>query len=189
MIKLTLTTNHLLIQSDTPARMMQCRHSCKKFKLMVFVQKVGENMLWYKLFDKEHKPSDEQIAEYIATPLWSELADYLQQTYKIKPKTEYSACSMDGGSWKGWNVKYKKSGKSLCTLYPKPGYFLSLITVSEKDVTEADLLISLSCDYIKSLYNRTQFGKNYGKMLGIEVTSEEILCDMKELIALRAGRK
>ena len=21
--------------------------------------------------------------------------------------------------WKGWNVKYQKSGKSLCTLYPK----------------------------------------------------------------------
>ncbi len=146
-------------------------------------------MLWYEHFDKEHEPSDEQIAEYIATPLWSELADYLQQTYNIKPKIEYSSCSMDGGIWKGWNVKYKKGGKSLCTLYPKQGHFLSLITVSEKDVVEADLLISLCCDDIKELYNRTPFGKNCGKMLGIEVTSEEILSDMKELIALRAGMK
>lgn len=96
---------------------------------------------------------------------------------------------MDGGAWKGWNVKYKKSGKSLCTLYPKQGFFLSLITIAEKDAVEADLLIPLCCDYVKALYNRAEFGKNYGKMLGIEVTNEEILRDMKELIALRVKPK
>ncbi len=146
-------------------------------------------MLWSELFDKEHEPSDGQIAEFVSTPLWCNLADHLQQTYNSKPKIEYSACAMDGGIWKGWNVKYKKSGKSLCTLYPKHGYFLSLITVSEKDAAEADLLIPHFCDYVKGLYNRAEFAKHYGKMLGVEVTSEEILQDMKELIALRAGRK
>jgi AraC family transcriptional regulator len=146
-------------------------------------------MLWNELFDKENQPSDAQIAEFVATPLWSDLADYLRQTYNSKPKTEYSGCAMDGGIWKGWNVKYKKSGKSLCTLYPKQGYFLSLITIAEKDVAEADLLIPLCCDYVRELYNRAQFGNNYGKMLGIEVTSEEILQDMKELIALRVKKK
>jgi AraC family transcriptional regulator len=144
-------------------------------------------MLWSERFDKEHEPTGSQIAEYIATPLWGELADHLQQAYNSKPKIEYSGCSMDGGIWKGWNVKYKKGGKSLCTLYPKRGYFLSLITVSEKDAEEADLLIQHFCDYVKELYHRAVFGKNYGKMLGIEVTSEEILQDMKVLIALRAG--
>jgi AraC family transcriptional regulator len=146
-------------------------------------------MIWNELFGKEHEPSEEQIAEFIATPLWADLTDYLEQTYKIKPKSSYSGCAMDGGIWKGWNIKYKKSGKSLCTLYPKQGYFLSLITVSEKDAAEADLLIPLCCDYVKDLYNRAEFGKNYGKMMGIEVTSEEILRDMKELIAIRAGVK
>jgi AraC family transcriptional regulator len=119
--------------------------------------------------------------------LWGELAEHLQQAYNSKPKTEYSGCSMDGGIWKGWNVKYKKSGKSLRTLYPKQGYFLSLITVSERDSDEADVLAQHFCGYVKELYQRASFGKNYGKMLGIEVSSEEILLDLKALIALRAG--
>jgi AraC family transcriptional regulator len=145
-------------------------------------------MLWNDLFSKENEPTAEQIQEFVATPLWSELADYLQTTYNTKPKIEYSNCAMDGGIWKGWNIKYKKSGKSLCTLYPKQSYFLSLITVSEKDIAEADLLIPLCCDYIKDLYNNA-VPCHIGKMLGIDVTSDEILCDMKELIALRVKPK
>ena len=148
----------------------------------------NESIQWSDLFGKEHEPTIEQIQEFVATPLWGELADYLQQTYKVKPKVEYSGCKMDKGAWKGWNVKYKKSGKSLCTLYPKQGYFLSLITIAEKDVSEADLLIQLCTDYVQELYHRTEFGKNYGKMLGIEVTSEDILRDMKEFMALRVKR-
>ena len=143
-------------------------------------------MPWSELFNKENEPINEQIQEFVATPLWGELAGYIQQTYNVRPKIEYSGCMMDKGAWKGWNVKYKKSGKSLCTLYPKQGYFLALITIAEKNTAEADLLIPLCTDYVQELYHNTEFGKNYGKMLGIEVTSEDILRDMKAFIALRA---
>jgi AraC family transcriptional regulator len=153
------------------------------------MSKAGDYMLWNELFGKEHEPSEEQIAEFVDSPLWGDLTHYLQQTYRVKPKSSYSGCAMDGGIWKGWNVKYKKGGKSLCTLYPKQGYFLSLITIAEKDAAEADFLISHCCEYVQDLYNRAEFGKNYGKMLGLEVTSEEILRDMKELISLRVNNK
>jgi hypothetical protein len=66
-------------------------------------------MLWNELFGKEQEPSGTQIAEFVATPLWGDLADHLQQTYKAKPKAEYSGCAMDGGIWKGWNIKYSCS--------------------------------------------------------------------------------
>jgi AraC family transcriptional regulator len=145
-------------------------------------------MQWSELFNKKNEPTDEQIQEFVATPLWGELSGYLQQTYKVNPKIEYSSCKMDNGAWQGWNVKYKKSGKSLCTLYPKQGYFLSLITIAEKDAAEADLIVPSCTDYIKEMYHRTEFGKNYGKMLGIEVTSEDILRDMKEFMALRVKK-
>lgn len=142
-------------------------------------------MLWTEQFGKENEPANEQIEAFVATPLWRSLSEHLQQTYQTQPKLTYSGCTMDGGIWKGWNVKYVKSGKSLCTLYPKQGYFLSLITVSEKDAAEADLLIPLCCDYVKDAYNRAECGKNGGKMIGLEVTSEEILRDIKGLVALR----
>ena len=148
----------------------------------------NESKQWSELYGKENEPSTKQIQEFVATHLWNDLAVYLEQTYNIKPKIEYSGCKMDKGAWKGWNVKYKKGGKSLCTLYPKQGYFLSLITISEKDAVKADLLISFCTDYMQELYRNTESGKNHGKMLGIEVTSDDILSDIKKLMSLRVKK-
>ncbi|KAB2952754.1 DUF3788 family protein [Heliorestis acidaminivorans] len=36
----------------------------------------------------------------------------MEEAYQAKPHITYSKCSAQPG----WNVKYKKSGKSLCTL-------------------------------------------------------------------------
>lgn len=141
-------------------------------------------MLWYELYDKEHEPSGDQVLDFVNTSLWSDLAEHLQQIYNIKPKLSYSGCSMDGGIWKGWNVKYKKSGKALCSLYPKEGYFLALIAVGNKDITEAELLIPLCDKYTQDLWNRTKSG-HIGKSLAFEVTREDIVRDIKNLIALR----
>jgi AraC family transcriptional regulator len=82
-------------------------------------------------------------------------------------------------------VKYRKNGKSLCTLYPKQGYFVALINISDKESVEADLLIPACDEYTHEIYNKTQSG-TYGKSLALEVTSQSILHDVKNLIVLRA---
>lgn len=143
-------------------------------------------MLWSSLYDKGHEPSDSQIKEFVNTPLWDDLVHTLQQTYHVQPKLFYSRCSMQDGFFMGWNVKYKKRGKALCTLYPKQGYFVALIAVGANELTEADFLIPLCDEYTQDLYNRTASGK-IGKSLAVEVTNESILRDVKNLIALRVG--
>ena len=50
------------------------------------MSKAGDIMLWNELFGKEHEPSNEQIAEFVDSPLWSDLAEHLQQTYNVKRK-------------------------------------------------------------------------------------------------------
>ena len=145
-------------------------------------------MLWNELFGNEQVPSENQIVEFVDTTLWVDLRNYLQQTYNVLPKMFYSCCSMNKGFWKGWNIKYKKSNKSLCTIYPKQSYFVALVNISEKEAAAADLLIPLCDKYTQELYKQTKSGKN-GKALAISVTNTNILCDVKELIALRAGVK
>ena len=61
---------------------------------------------------------------------------------------------MDGGYWKGWNVKYKKSGKSLCTLYPKQGYILALMPVGLREMNEAELLMPSCTQYTRTLFEQ-----------------------------------
>ena len=144
-------------------------------------------MQWNELFDHEHEPSEVQIREFVGTPLFDELDGHLKETYKVKPKLSYSKCGMDGGAWKGWNIKYQKSGKSLCTLYPKQGYLLLLITIGVRGVNEAELLIPLCTEYIQNLWGKNDFhGSRY---LGIELRDKNVLRDVKSLIEIRAKTK
>ena len=145
-------------------------------------------MQWSELFSNGHEPLNNQIREFVDAPSWDDLAVHLQHTYNVQPKLFYSRCSMDEGFWKGWNVKYKKSGKSLCTLYPKRGWFVALVNVGAKESAKADLLIPHCDGYTQNLYGQTQSGAS-GKSLAINVTSESILHDVKELIALRVASR
>ena len=144
-------------------------------------------MLWYELFDREHEPSEAQINGFVNTPLLSELDGYLRETYKVKPKLSYSGCGMDGGAWKGWNIKYQKSGKSLCTVYPKQGYLQLLVTIGARGVNEAELLMPFCTEYVQNLFKQSDF--HGSKYLGIELRDENVLHDVKRLIEIRAKTK
>lgn len=141
-------------------------------------------MQWSERFGKENEPSGNQIRAFVNNPLWDELMNCLQQKYNVKPKMFYSRCAMDNGFWKGWNVKYAKGGKALCTLYPKEGHFIALVNIGAKEFAEAGLLIPLCDAYTQDLYNHTKSGAS-GKSLAVQVTSEKILQDVKNLITLR----
>ncbi|NLW78512.1 MAG: DUF3788 domain-containing protein [Ruminococcaceae bacterium] len=145
-------------------------------------------MQWSELYGKEQEPTADQIKAFVDTPLWDDLADSLQRAHKVEPKLFYSACSMEKGYWKGWNVKYKKSGRALCTLYPKQGYFVALVPVCAREAAEADLLMPLCDAYTQKVYSQTRAGAT-GKSLAIEVTSGSILQDIKQLAALRAAKR
>ncbi|MBO0450867.1 DUF3788 domain-containing protein [Candidatus Enterococcus murrayae] len=142
-------------------------------------------MQWYELFHEDIEPTDRQISDFISNPLWQELSEYLIQTYAVKPKRAYSGCSMGEGYWKGWNIKFKKNGKALCTAYPKQGYFVAMVSFSAKELDDANALVSMCCEYTKNKYQNAKSSK-LGKSISFEVTDQNILQDIKELAALRA---
>lgn len=135
---------------------------------------------WQELYSNETIPTREQVEDYVKSPLWRELNSYLRQTYEIEPKTEYSCCSMQSG----WNIKYKKSGKSLCTLYPMPGYFIALVVIGAKEMPEAEFLIHFCSDYVQGVFAGTQEGQGQ-KWLMLDVKNETTFEDVIKLIDLR----
>ena len=84
-------------------------------------------MLNFEKFDKEKQPTESELMSFVGTEHFTNLHNYLCDSYNVKPKLAYSGCSMDNNIWRGWNIKYQKSGKSLCTIYPQQGYFLALV--------------------------------------------------------------
>ena len=145
-------------------------------------------MEWNLLYDSGQEPSNENIKDFIgkATPLWMELETHLEEIYHVPSKMSYSKCSAQPG----WNVKYQKSGKSLCTLYPMEDFFIALIVIGTKEETEVEAAMTLGVftDYLHELYQRTSFSCG-GRWLMIKVTDKAVLEDVKRLIAMRVKPK
>lgn len=142
------------------------------------------DMKWYNLYGPCNPPGLDNISEYVHNKLWQDLNRFLQNTYQIQPKLAYSRCSMQPG----WNVKYQKSGKSLCTLYPMENYFITLVVIGNKEIHEAELLIPLCSKYTQVLYQETKFSPG-GRWLMIKVTDRSILEDVMNLIQIRLKPK
>ncbi len=137
-------------------------------------------MDWNLLYSNVTPPTWNQVTEYIGSPLWAEFNERIQSAYQIKPCMEHSRCSMQAG----WNIKYKKGEKSLCTLYPMQGYFIALVVVGSHELTEAEFLIPQCSDYVQTVFKNTKTGSRQ-KWLMLDVRDREIMDDVFSLINLR----
>ncbi len=145
-------------------------------------------MNWNEIFNAGEMPSNSEIKAYIgdAVIFWDDLTSYLEETYHVKPQTTFSRCSMQPG----WNVKYRKNNKALCTLYPSKGGFLALVVVGakEEEDTRVAMNAGLFTDYVKGLYEKTG-PSSMGRWLMIAVTEWPVLEDVKHLISIRVSLK
>lgn len=104
--------------------------------------------------NKSYSPSLEEIAEYIHTPVFMEFCEEIKTKFNAKEHLEFSSCSWEYG----WNIKYRKSGKSLCTIYPRESYFTVLVVVGKKQKEAVEELLPDCSDRIKEIYHQTQEG-------------------------------
>ncbi len=139
-------------------------------------------MKWDQLFSINQIPSNEEIKQYIeeAEPIWEELIDYIEEAYRVQPQMAYSKCSAQPG----WNVKYKKSGKSLCTLYPMQGFFIALVVIGVKEQEDVEMGLETLSPYVQALYRKTSFSAG-GRWLMIEVKDKSVANDIKTLMSIR----
>ena len=137
-------------------------------------------MEWINLYGPDRQPGAAEIARYINSSLWEEMNHFLQENYETQPDYSYSGCSAQPG----WNVKYQKAGRSLCTLYPMDGYFIALVVIGAKEQTEAELLMPMCDSDTQKLFANTAFSAG-GRWLMISVTNEAVLQDAERLIQLR----
>jgi len=137
---------------------------------------------WNEKYSKHEQPTFEQMEEFVNNDLWQKLDKFLQGSFKSKPKIEHSGCS-----WQpGWNVKYKKSGKSLCILYPMKNYFIANVVIDESDLNEAESLISFCNEYVRDVFANTRVGIGR-KSVMFDIKDNETLKAVTSLVELRAN--
>lgn len=137
-------------------------------------------MSWHERYGCESKPSLEEIKKYVDSPLWVQLCAHIENVYAVVPSIEYSRCGMEPG----WNIKYKKGSKSICTLYAREGFFTCLVVVSSKNSEEFEPILA-GCDPdIQTLYQAAK-PFNGARWLMIDVTTPKLLQDVQRLLAIR----
>lgn len=133
------------------------------------------------LQSKEFCPTLNEIAEYVRNPFFSQFCTEIKEKYKITEKIEFSSCSWE----KGWNIKFKKSGKTLCTVYPRELYFTVLFVVGQKEKEAVEALLPDCCAELQEIYRQTKEG-NGQKWLMIDLEEDGDLCrDLLRLIEIR----
>lgn len=137
--------------------------------------------------DQSNTPDMQAMAESIkgdSHDRWLELVAHIRDAFGARPQITYSKCSAKPG----WNVKYKKSGKALCTLYPEPESFTALIVVSSNDMDRYDLIRPVFSDSMNGLYDKTQLFNNT-KWLMIPVFDDTALEDVKKLLQFKTVKQ
>lgn len=146
-----------------------------------------ENFEWKEavgmidLEDRNYCPGIEEIDEYVRNPVFMDFCSEIRNAYKCSEKIEYSGCS-----WaKGWNVKFKKAGKSLCTIYPREGFVTVLVVVGKKEKAPVEEILPDCTANLRHIYDGTEEG-NGQRWLMIDLEeNDDLFADVLRLVQIR----
>lgn len=131
--------------------------------------------------DKNYRPTMEELGEYVRNPVFTQFCSDIRNSYQCGESIEYSSCSME----KGWNVKFKKAGKSLCTIYPREGYFTVMVVVGRKEKPFVEEILPDCGVELRSLYDRTREGNGQRWLMADIEDREGLYDDILRLIRIR----
>ena len=133
------------------------------------------------LRDKNTPPTLEEIGAYVQNPVFTVFCSAIKTAYQCGETIEFSSCSWEPG----WNLKFKKSGKTLCTLYAKEGYFRALTVVGRREKEFVEAILPECTAELQTLYRQTPEG-NGQRWLIMEITEQnELYRDLLRLIQIR----
>lgn len=131
--------------------------------------------------DKGHKPDMEEIEVFIENPLFHELCVHMETTYKALVSVEYSCDNV----LLGWNVRFRKAGRTLCRLYPKIGYFTVLVVVGSREKERVNALMPRMSDTTREIYLNTKEGMGQRWLLVDLRAPDAIYQDVLKLVSIR----
>ncbi len=128
--------------------------------------------------DRAHQPTTKEVFDALGSrqTLWVGLTQFIADNYPIPGEWNF------GGKNYGWNIWYRKSGKTLLTLYPQEGYFVAQIVLG-KDQVEQALNLKLGKNVGTVLAETPQL--HDGCWLFIKVKTEKDMKDIQQLLQVK----
>ena len=127
----------------------------------------------------------EEIVGFIGDPAreaWTEMKRFIEDRYDLVADTVFY------GAKYGWTARYRKGGKTLCSLFPEKGGFTVLIVLGKKE-SEKTISIrdELSAKVNKLLGDTEQL--HDGRWLWIRLLTASDTDDIKKLLQIKRKPK
>lgn len=132
--------------------------------------------------EKGVKPNDRLILNEIGIKesLWLSFTEFLKEQYDHVPIVKKE------GKDKSWTIRYRKSGKTLVTLYPKKDEFVVLIVLGKDEVNRTREILLNST--IRTVF---ESAKQYhdGRWLWIRPKTKSDLESIKSILVIKKKPK
>lgn len=133
------------------------------------------------LQDRSCRPTLAQMGEAVGNPVFMQFCTEIKDTYQCNEKIEYSSCSWQ----RGWNAKFRKAGRTLCTIYPREGSFAVMVVVGAREKALVEAILPDCTAELADQYHQTQEG-NGQKWLMIDIEDPQgLYADVLRLIEIR----
>jgi len=141
-------------------------------------------MTYMRMLDKEHEPTEAEIQDTLgeAAPAWVDLRQYIADYYTFMPEMDF------GGKNYGWMIRYRRSGKTLCSLYPERGAFTALVVLGRQESEKAFAMIDELTPHVAGIL-RDAKPLHDGRWLWIRVISTDDADSIKRLLAAKRKPK
>ena len=100
---------------------------------------------------------------------------YLEENYDFAPELVYY------GKKYGWTIRYRKSGKTLCSLFPEKDAFTVLVVLGMKEVEKTHSMIDKLNSEVRSIFENTEQLRD-GRWLWIRVLTNDDIESIKLLL-------
>jgi hypothetical protein len=138
-----------------------------------------------RMTDKTREPTAEEMLSFMgerAKEAWLEIRRFIEDRYDLVPETIFY------GTKYGWTIRYRKGGKTLCSLFPEKGGFTVLIVLGKKESKKAlSIRDELSSKICVLLGDTEQL--HDGRWLWIRLLRTSDTDDVKKLLGIKRKPK
>jgi hypothetical protein len=142
----------------------------------------SNNFPFSRLLNPELIPDDNSISHFIENKkvkdTWSDLLYFMDNSYILDRKILF------GGKKYGWAIQYKKSKKTIVTIFPERKSITVLLIFGK---SELEKIHNKKKIFSQDLYEKIENTKQYhdGKWLWLRVENDSYLKDITELIKIK----
>lgn len=137
-----------------------------------------------EITDSKYEPDMTTLDTYIENSIFNVFCERMKSEFSAATEVAFSKDS----NLPGWNIRFYKSSRSLCRLYPKKGFITILIVVGKKEKERVENILPQLINKIRSVYETTKEGMGQRWLLIDIKEADAEYEDLLRLIRIRSTR-